>query len=40
MKIRAGMAAELEYELKIKGGGVLESSARTGPARSSKASVS
>src|SRR5262245_13316237 len=33
MKIARGMVAELEYELKIKGGGVLESSARTGPLR-------
>src|ERR1041384_2880358 len=33
MKIGRGMAAELEYELKIKGGAVLESSARTGPLR-------
>ena len=33
MKIGRGMAVELEYELKIKGGGVLESSARTGPLR-------
>jgi FKBP-type peptidyl-prolyl cis-trans isomerase SlyD len=33
MKIARGLAIELEYELKIKGGGVLESSARTGPLR-------
>jgi FKBP-type peptidyl-prolyl cis-trans isomerase SlyD len=33
MKIRQGLAVELEYELKIKGGGVLESSTRTGPLR-------
>ena len=33
MKISRGVAAELEYELKIKGGGILESSARTGPLR-------
>ena len=33
MKIGPGLAAELEYELKIKGGGVLESSARSGPLR-------
>ena len=33
MKIARGMAVELEYELKIKGGAVLESSARTGPLR-------
>src|SRR4029079_6312675 len=33
MKIGRGLAAEIEYELKIKGGAVLESSARTGPLR-------
>ena len=33
MKIGRGLAIEIEYELKIKGGGVLESSARTGPLR-------
>src|SRR5262249_11383609 len=33
MKIRSGLSVELEYELKVKGGGVLESSARTGPLR-------
>jgi FKBP-type peptidyl-prolyl cis-trans isomerase SlyD len=33
MKIERGLAIEIEYELKIKGGGVLESSARTGPLR-------
>ena len=33
MKIARGMAVELEYELKIKGGAVLESSVRTGPLR-------
>src|ERR1043165_9638967 len=33
MKIGRGLAIEIEYELKVKGGGVLESSARTGPLR-------
>jgi FKBP-type peptidyl-prolyl cis-trans isomerase SlyD len=33
MKIVQGRAVELEYELKIKGGEVIESSARSGPLR-------
>jgi FKBP-type peptidyl-prolyl cis-trans isomerase SlyD len=33
MNIAAGRAVELEYELKVKGGAVLESSSRTGPLR-------
>jgi FKBP-type peptidyl-prolyl cis-trans isomerase 2 len=33
MKIASGRAVELEYELKVKGGDVLESSFRTGPLR-------
>lgn len=33
MKIASGRAVELEYELKVKGGEVLESSSRSGPLR-------
>ena len=33
MKIASGRAVELEYELKVKGGDVLESSSRSGPLR-------
>jgi FKBP-type peptidyl-prolyl cis-trans isomerase SlyD len=33
MKILPGRTVELEYELKVKGGEVIESSARTGPLR-------
>src|SRR4051812_43240334 len=33
MKIAAGLAVEIDYELKVKGGDVLESSAKSGPLR-------
>ncbi len=33
MKIGTGCAVEIEYELKVKGGDVVESSARSGPLR-------
>jgi FKBP-type peptidyl-prolyl cis-trans isomerase 2 len=33
MKIAAGLSVEIEYELSIKGGDVIESSARSGPLR-------
>jgi FKBP-type peptidyl-prolyl cis-trans isomerase SlyD len=33
MKIGPGLAVEIEYELRVKGGDVVESSARTGPLR-------
>ena len=33
MKIASGVSVELEYELKVKGGAVLESSSRSGPLR-------
>ena len=34
MKIAAGLSVQIEYELSIKGGDVIESSARSGPLRS------
>jgi FKBP-type peptidyl-prolyl cis-trans isomerase SlyD len=33
MKIAAGLTVEIEYELKVKGGAVIESSAKSGPLR-------
>jgi len=33
MKIAAGLAVQIEYELSVKGGDVIESSARSGPLR-------
>jgi FKBP-type peptidyl-prolyl cis-trans isomerase 2 len=33
MKVAAGLSVQIEYELKIKGGDVIESSARSGPLR-------
>jgi FKBP-type peptidyl-prolyl cis-trans isomerase 2 len=33
MKIAAGLAVQIEYELAVKGGDVIESSARSGPLR-------
>lgn len=33
MKIAAGLSVQIEYELSVKGGDVLESSARSGPLR-------
>lgn len=33
MKIASGMNVEIDYELKVKGGDVIESSARSGPLR-------
>jgi FKBP-type peptidyl-prolyl cis-trans isomerase 2 len=33
MKIAAGLSIQIEYELKVKGGEVIESSARSGPLR-------
>jgi FKBP-type peptidyl-prolyl cis-trans isomerase 2 len=33
MKIAAGLSVQIEYELKVKGGEVIESSARSGPLR-------
>jgi FKBP-type peptidyl-prolyl cis-trans isomerase SlyD len=33
MKIAAGLSVQIDYEVSIKGGGVIESSARSGPLR-------
>jgi FKBP-type peptidyl-prolyl cis-trans isomerase SlyD len=33
MKVAAGLAVQIEYELRVKGGAILESSAKSGPLR-------